>query len=215
MSGIMEIIRGGSMVYLFLISIIPTITPGELQHPLLGTKVVFIIAQNDFRDEEYLVPKKIFGELGAEVTVASEDTTIAKGMLGLSVKPDKRLKDVLLKDYDIIVLVGGSGSVVFWDDEELHTNLVEAADSGRIIGAICLAPGILARAGMLKGKKATVYASPNAKKLLKEEGVIYTGNDVERDGNIITANGPAAAEVFTNELVAAIMEMKSKEKEND
>ncbi|PIS26598.1 MAG: hypothetical protein COT45_00605, partial [bacterium (Candidatus Stahlbacteria) CG08_land_8_20_14_0_20_40_26] len=206
---------GGSMVYLFLISIIPTVTPGELQHPLLGTKVVFIIAQNDFRDEEYLVPKKIFGELGAEVTVASEDTTIAKGMLGLSVKPDKRLKDVLLKDYDIIVLVGGSGSVVFWDDEELHTNLVEAADSGRIIGAICLAPGILARAGMLKGKKATVYASPNAKKLLKEEGVIYTGNDVERDGNIITANGPAAAEVFTNELVAAIMEMKSKEKEND
>ncbi|PIP13131.1 MAG: hypothetical protein COX49_02880 [bacterium (Candidatus Stahlbacteria) CG23_combo_of_CG06-09_8_20_14_all_40_9] len=203
------------MVYLFLISIIPTVTPGELQHPLLGTKVVFIIAQNDFRDEEYLVPKKIFGELGAEVTVASEDTTIAKGMLGLSVKPDKRLKDVLLKDYDIIVLVGGSGSVVFWDDEELHTNLVEAADSGRIIGAICLAPGILARAGMLKGKKATVYASPNAKKLLKEEGVIYTGNDVERDGNIITANGPAAAEVFTNELVAAIMEMKSKEKEND
>lgn len=213
MSGIMEIIRGGSMVYLFLISIIPTITPGELQHPLLGTKVVFIIAQNDFRDEEYLVPKKIFGELGAEIAVASEDTTIAKGMLGLSVKPDKRLKDVSLKDYDVIILVGGSGSMVFWDDKELHINLVEAADSGRIMGAICLAPGVLARAGVLKEKKATVYASPGAKNLLKEENVIYTGNDVERDGNIITANGPAASRSFADTLVAAIMETKSREKE--
>mgnify|MGYP001042694306 CR=1 FL=1 len=215
MSGTMEIIPEGSMVYLFLIFIIPTVTPGELQHPLLGTKVIFIIAQNDFRDEEYLIPRDVFEGLSAEVTVASEDTTIAKGMLGLSVKPDKRLKDVSLKDYDIIILVGGSGSVIFWDDKELHINLAEASDSGRIIGAICLAPGILARAGMLKGKKATVYASSGAKNLFKEEGVIYTRNDVERDGNIITANGPAAAEAFTNELVTAITEMKSKKKEND
>jgi len=203
------------MIYLFFVSIISTVTPGETQRSLVGTNVVFIIPQNDFRDEEYLVPKKIFGGLGAEIAVASEDTTIAKGMLGLSVKPDKRLKDVSLKDYDIIILVGGSGSVVFWSDEELHINLAEAADSGRIIGAICLAPGILARAGMLKGKKATVYASPGAKNLLKEEGAIYTGNDVERDGNIITANGPAASRSFADTLVAAITEMKSKEKEND
>ncbi len=191
------------------------VVPGETQYPLLGTGVVFVIAQKDFRDEEYSVPREIFEGLGAEITVASEDTTMAKGMLGLSIKPDKKLDDISLKDYDVIILVGGSGSVVFWGDGKLHVNLNEAADSGRVIGAICLAPGALAKAGILKGKRATVCGTPGAKNLLKEEGVIYTGNDVERDGNIITANGPAAAKAFADELVAAITEMKSREKEND
>ncbi len=201
------------MAYFFVIALISVVVEGKTQHSLVGTNVVFIIPQNDFRDEEYLIPREIFERLEAEITVASEDTTVAKGMLGLSVKPDKRLKDVLLKNYDIIVLVGGSGSVVFWDDEGLHINLNEAADSGRILGAICLAPGTLARAGLLKGRKATVYETPGTRNLLKEEEVIYTGNDVERDGNIITANGPAASRAFADTLVAAITEMKSEEKE--
>jgi protease I len=208
-------VRGGTMVYLLFISFISAITPGEIRHPLLGTRVIFIIAQNDFRDEEYLIPRDRFEGLGAEITIASKDTTVAKGMLGLSVKPDKRLRDISLKDYDIVILVGGSGSVVFWSDEELHINLAEAADSGRIIGAICLAPGTLAKAGILKGKRATVYGTPGAKNLLKEEEAIYTGNHVERDDNIITADGPAAAKAFADEVVAAITEIKGREKEND
>lgn len=201
------------MAYFFVIALIPVVVEGKTQHSIVSTNVVFIIPQNDFRDEEYLIPREIFERLEAEITVASEDTTVAKGMLGLSVKPDKRLKDISLKNYDIIVLVGGIGSVVFWGDKGLHINLNEATDSGRIIGAICLAPGTLARVGLLKGRKATVYETPGARNLLKEEEVIYTGNDVERDGNIITANGPAASRAFADTLVAAITEMKSEEKE--
>ncbi|MCK4255559.1 DJ-1/PfpI family protein [candidate division WOR-3 bacterium] len=203
------------MLYLFFITLLYTTTPAELTYPLQGTNIVFVISQKNFRDEEYLIPREIFEGLGAEVSVASEDTTTAIGMLEVSVKPDMRLDDISLKDFDVIILVGGSGSVVFWGNEHLHKNLIEAADSGRIIGAICLAPGILARAGLLKERKATICASPGAKKLFEEEDVIYTGNEVERDKNIVTADGPAASKVFADEIISVITEVDNREKEND
>lgn len=197
------------MIYILLSAVIFAVTPKGESLPLLNKSIVFIIAQNDFRDEEYLTPREIFDGLGANIVVASEDTTIARGMLGLTIKPDVRINDIRLKDFDITILVGGSGSVVFWGDERLQANLSEAADSGAVIGAICIAPGVLARAGLLKGKRATVFASPGAKKLFEEEGVIYTGKDVERDGRIITANGPASARQFAEEIVALITEINS------
>ena len=111
--------KGGlNMLYLFFITLLYTTTPAELTYPLQGTNIVFVISQNNFRDEEYLIPREIFEGLGAEVSVASEDTTTAIGMLEVSVKPDMRLDDISLKDFDVIILVGGSGSVIFWGNDE-------------------------------------------------------------------------------------------------
>ena len=72
-------------------------------------------------------------------------------------------------------------------------------ESGKLLGAICIAPVILARAGLLKGKKATVFIDGADE--LRENGAIYTGNQIEVDGKIITANGPEAARLFGEELV--------------
>lgn len=199
------------MLYLILLTFIFVAAPKDDSLSLQGKSIVFVIAQDDFRDEEYLIPRGIFEGLGADILVASEDTTIAKGMLELVLKPDFRISDIALKDFDVVILVGGSGSVIFWVDEQLQANLIEAYDSGSLIGAICLAPGALARAGLLSGKKATVFPSPGAKRLFEEEGVIYTGKDVERDNNIITATGPAAAEAFANEIVSVILESESED----
>ena len=83
---------------------------------------------------------------------------------------------------------------------ELSPNrLPTAVEAGKLVGAICIAPRILSEAGILNGKKATVYSSEAG--VLRANGAIYTGKDVEVDGKIVTASGPHAAEQFGNTLV--------------
>jgi len=167
-------------------------------------KVVMIIAENDFRDEELFVPKEIFEKAGIEVKVASTALKQAHGMLGATFKPDILVNDINVRDFDAIIFVGGSGASQYWDDPVAHRLAQEANNTGRIVAAICIAPVTLARAGILKGKRATVWSSEGAQ--LKSEGANYTGRPAEKDGNIITANGPSAAREFAEELVKALKE---------
>ena len=71
------------------------------------------------------------------------------------------------------------------------------------MAAICIAPAILAKAGILFGKKATVH--PSGIDYLREANAICTEADVERDGNIITANGPVAASLFGQAIVDQLL----------
>jgi protease I len=171
---------------------------------LAGKKVVMIIAPQNFRDEELLQPKNILTEKGAEVKVASTSLETAKGMLGAEVKPDLLVSEIKPQDWDAIILVGGGGASEYWDDPSVHSMLNEAIKQNKIVGAICIAPVTLANAGILSGKKATVFASETQK--LKDKGAECTGKDVERDGKIITASGPPAAKEFGNVIAQALKE---------
>jgi len=162
-------------------------------------KILMIVAPENFRDEEYQKPREILEQAGAEITVASKGTTEAKGLLGAKVKVDKEIEQVNIDDYQAIVFVGGPGSAVYFDDQEA-LNLAKSADEkGKIVSAICIAPSILANAGILSGKKATAYSSE--KDNLVAKGAQFTGESVVMDGKIITANGPEAAEEFGRKLV--------------
>ena len=172
--------------------------------PLAGKKIVLIIAHKDFRDEEYQTPRQLFEAQGAVVKVASSSLEKAKGMLGAEVKPDLLLKDVQVAEYEAIVFVGGSGATEYWDDPAAHAIAKEAVEKGKVLAAICIAPATLAKAGVLKGKKATVFSSAAGE--LKAAGCTYTGQEVEREGKIITAGGPAAAEKFAQEIIKALQE---------
>jgi len=171
-----------------------------------GKKILMIIAPENFRDEEFLEPKKVFENHGLEVDVASKGVSEAKGMLGARAKVDLDIKDVNAEDYEAIVFVGGSGSSIYYNDELALNIAREAFEKGKIVAAICIAPGILANAGILKGKKATIWDSGSGEyiDILEKGGAQYTGNDVERDGNIITANGPHAAREFGEKILEAL-----------
>jgi len=166
-------------------------------------KAVMIIAQDGFRDEELLVPKEILEKNGIEVKIASSSLNQAKGMLGARFKPDVLIQDVTAKDYDAIVFVGGAGASQYWDDPLAHKLAQDALNTNRIVAAICIAPVTLAKAGALRGKRATVWASEAGQ--LKAGGASYTGRNVERDGNVITASGPIASAEFAQELVKAML----------
>lgn len=171
---------------------------------LTGKKVVMIIAQDKFRDEELQKPKEILSKLGAEVTVAAEKKATCKGMLGAEVEPDTTISKVKAEKFDAVVLVGGAGAKELFDDNKVHKIAKDAVKKKIVLGAICIAPSILANAGVLKDKKATVYESE--KENLAKKGAKVQDEDVVTDGKIVTANGPEAAEKFANALVKALRE---------
>ena len=171
---------------------------------LTGRKVVMIIAPQNFRDEELLEPKKVLTEKGAAVTVACASLETAKGMLGAEARPDMLASEIRPEDWDAIILVGGTGATHYFEDSSVHSMLNEAIKQDKIVGAICIAPVTLANAGILSGKRATVYSSEV--QTPKDKGAECTGKDVERDGKIITASGPQAAEEFGNTIAQALIE---------
>lgn len=169
---------------------------------LENTQVLMVIAAQDFRDEEYDRPRQILEGEGASITVASTSLNPAKGVRGMVIKPDVLIEDVNLENYQAVIFVGGAGSREYFDDPVAHSIARQMFDDHKIVSAICIAPVILANAGLLANKKATVYSSEiNA---LRAKGANYTGAPVEKEGNIITAIGPEAAELFGKTLVEAL-----------
>jgi len=166
---------------------------------LQGKKIAMIIAAKNFRDEELLQPLEIFRAKGARVVIASSVLDVTYGMLGSKVVPDLLYDNLKVNNYDAIVFVGGSGAKQYWNDPYAHELAREAVDAGKVLGAICIAPVTLANAGLLRGKKATVWSSDAEK--LRKQGAEYTGKEVTVDGMIVTGNGPEAAKRFAEEIV--------------
>lgn len=161
-----------------------------------------IIAFENFRDEELLEPKSVLEKAGIEVTVASNKTGTASGMLGAQFGVETLYTDINMDDYDGIVFVGGSGASVYFDDEKAHALAQKASEQDKVVGAICIAPSTLAHAGLLQNKKATCFSSQEED--LKSHGAEYTGEPVTTDGKIVTANGPGAATEFGQAILALL-----------
>ncbi len=169
---------------------------------LTGTRILMVIAPDQFRDEELLEPKKIFLEEGAQVVVASTRDGEAKGMLGARCQPDTLLAKASAGDYDAIVVVGGMGSPQhLWDCADLHRLLKEMDREEKVISGICLSGAALARAGVLAGREATVWPAPESLAALNAGKARYKKEPVVCDGRVITANGPEAARQFGQAIV--------------
>jgi protease I len=172
-----------------------------------GKKAVMIIAFRDFRDAEYFVPKEILEKAGIEVKTASNKKGTAIGADGGDTGVDLLVSEINVSDFDAVIFVGGPGALENLDNEDSYKVAREAIEKNKILASICISPVILAKAGVLEGKRATVWHSPLDKsgvKILEEKGAIFEDKPVVADGNIITANGPGAAEDFGKRIVEAL-----------
>jgi len=196
---ILVIILIGTLVYKNLIKKVPM--PEKV---LENKKVVLIVAFRDFQGAEYLPVREALEKQGAQITVASNSLGTAIGMGGNEVKVDVLLEDVKPEEFDAVVFIGGSGVPSHLDNEKSYQIAKETIEKGKILGAICISPTILAKAGILQGKRATVWSSPLDKspvKILEENGAIFEDKNVVVDGKIVTGNGPGAAQEFGEKIV--------------
>ena len=164
--------------------------------------VLMVIAPQQFRDEEYARPRAILEERGAWVETASTRPGQCHGKLGMATKADLALRDADPADYAAVIFVGGGGAEVFFDDSAAHKLAQAMHEAGKVVAAICIAPSVLAHAGLLTGVSATAFSSQEED--LRAHGAIWTGKPVTVDGTIITANGPEASRLFGRAVAEAI-----------
>jgi len=163
-------------------------------------KVLFLIVPDGFRDEEYSIPKEILEKNNIQVITSSTVGGKLTGKKGLTTaQVDILLKDIKASDYTGIVIVGGQNT--FWNNQKIISLIKEMHAQNKVIAAICISGAIPAQAGIMQGKRGTVFETPESLAELKKYGVIYQGNPVEVDGNIVTANGPEAAAEFAQKIV--------------
>ena len=173
---------------------------------LSDKKVAIVIAQNQFRDEEFAQPHASLNLAKADITVVSREVGKCYGTLGSIVHARMTLDDAARQDWDAVVFVGGSGAGDYMDDPIAHELALHANERGKLVAAICKAPTILAHAGLIRGAEATSF--PDYYDDLRAHGVkVSTAPVVETEVNgapVITANGPQAAFAFGQAIVNSL-----------
>jgi protease I len=164
-------------------------------------KVLSIVAPELFQPIEYADSKKALEEAGIEVVLCSTHQ-IAFDKNDERYKVDVLLDEVFEDDYDAVLFVGGKGIQLHFDDPDFQSMARAFYDEGKVTAAICAAPVILAKAGLLDDKKATCWEG--AKAQLAEAGAEVQDEAVVQDGILITGNGPDAATEFGQTVAQAL-----------
>lgn len=162
---------------------------------LKGLKVLFLVAPNGFADEELEKPRRVLEAAGAEVVVASTASGPATGQGGALVEA-LSIVEARPTEYAGAVVVGGTGAAAAAENGIAHKFFRMAVHDGKPVGALSLGVVLLAKAGLLEGKAATVWVTPDALRALKEGGARYEKKPVVVAGGVVTADGPASAESF-------------------
>ena len=166
--------------------------------------MVYILLANGFEEAEALVPADMLRRAGVSVALTAADagSMRVEGSHGISVLADCAAADVELKPSDMVVLPGGLGGVDGLGRSEPAVSLIRQANSPDYwLAAICAAPTLLGQLGLLDGRKAVCY--PGMEDGLTG-GVPCPGQQVVRDGYLITGEGPGAAFAFGLTLVEAL-----------
>ncbi|MEA2098024.1 MAG: DJ-1/PfpI family protein [Patescibacteria group bacterium] len=177
-------------------------------------KVLFIVGSKNFRDEEYFIPFGILQKEGATIITASSVKGGVIGIEGGEARSTLTLEEVVVKNFDVIIFVGGDGANEYFENNEAHKIIGKAVVKRKVLAAICIAPVILAKAGILRGKKATVWSSlmnKSGAEALKEAGCTVEEKRVVVDGRIVTADGPAVAKEFTEAIIETLLKKNEEE----
>ena len=170
--------------------------------------MVYILLGTGFEETEAIAPCDILKRANIPVQLVGLTGREIRGGHGIGVCADLTIDELDPDAMDMIVLPGGMGGVNSILACEKALDAVHYAwDNGRFVAAICAAPTILAALGITDGRKATCY--PGFEKALAESGATYTAELVTVDGNITTAEGPAAAFPYAYELLTQLVDKQT------
>lgn len=163
---------------------------------------VYLFLADGFEPVEALAPVDVMRRAGINVvTVSIMGRTTVEAAHGVKVVADALFEECSFSDADALVLPGGSvGTDNLSACAPLRASIASANAEGKIIAAICAAPMVFGRMGILAGRRATCY--PGCESELA--GAKYTAAAVEQDDNIITACGPAASFEFGFSIIENI-----------
>ena len=164
--------------------------------------MVYVLFADGFEEIEALTPVDILRRAGLDARMVAVGSKVAVGSHGIAVVCDMTADEVNLDEVTAVIFPGGMPGSLNLDASPYSDKFIDAVNKNRgKIAAICAAPLVLGRRGLLEGKRAICY--PGFEKELK--GAIIENAPVVTDGNITTAIGMGAALPFALELVRVIL----------
>ena len=164
---------------------------------------VLIPLANGFEEIEAINVIDILRRADVEVVTAGLKEGLVEGSHKVLVLPDTSLDNIDFRDFDGLVLPGGApGFVNLGNDERILKMAKEMDRAGKYVAAICAAPSVLIKAGVLQGRKATVSPSGKAQVAACAE---FSEDRVVVDKNLITSRSPGTALEFALKLVEVLM----------
>ncbi len=152
-----------------------------------------------FEDVEALAPVALLRRAGLEVDLCSLNDLNVTGSHGTRVIADITLDDVRYDEYECLMLPGGKGHSLLEADSRVIEYIRKFTEDGKYVAAICAAPTILGRLGLLKNKNYTCFTPMN-----EDFGGYYHAQYVVEDGKLITARAMAASIDFGFKLIEVL-----------
>ncbi len=164
--------------------------------------MVYVLLGEGFEESEAIVPVDLLRRAGAEVRLVGLKGDTVTSSHGVAVKCDCGLKEVDEHKTQMLFLPGGLGGVEAISGDEAALGLIQrCADRGAYIAAICAAPTILARLGLLDRRHAVVYPGMEEQML---SAVVQPDKAVVVDGHLITGRAAGSAFDFGLKLVEVL-----------
>jgi len=161
--------------------------------------MVVILLGAGFEEAEALVPLDLLRRAGVEVRTAGIDSLSVTGSHQITVQADCIVREIDPEQVEMLILPGGLGGVASIQASSAALDLIRRmAERGTRLAAICAAPTILAKLGLLEGKKAVCYPDMEDEMAGCE---LQSGTPVVTDGNITTAEAAGSAFAFGLRLV--------------
>ncbi len=157
--------------------------------------ITVVVAFDSHNETEYGGVINAFEGSGIKTETVSTQTGEAKGDNDGVIAIEKTISEV--EDPGLgVVIIGGAKCMVLWKEQDLIDLVQQTNDNGDLVAAICAANGVLAVADIIDGKTACWANYPTLDGMMEEAGCTDSGKSVTIDGNLITGNGPPAAEEF-------------------
>lgn len=174
---------------------------------LIAMKRVLIPLAEGFEEIEALTAADVLRRAGLEVVLAGLAGTIVKGRSNVKVIADRKIEDVKDDDFDAIVLPGGNPGYINLGKSKNVSDMIRKFDGNKkLIAAICAAPSILAKMGILNEKRATIYPGMERDIPRPRSGKVVV------DGHIITSEGPGTSIEFALEIIKNLLGKAKAEK---
>jgi 4-methyl-5(b-hydroxyethyl)-thiazole monophosphate biosynthesis len=163
--------------------------------------MIYLLLADGFEEIEALTPLDLLRRAGIEIKTVGINGRYAKGSHGIVVECDITADEADVSELNMVIFPGGMPGSVNLDASPFTDKAIAAVmNNGGRLAAICAAPLVLGRRGLLVGKSATCY--PGFENELM--GAKVTGEPVVTDGNITTARGMGVALAFAKELVSLL-----------
>ena len=171
--------------------------------------MVYVLLGTGFEETEAIVPVDLLRRAGVTVLTVGLNGKLVYGGHSIGVEADITIEQMDLTQMDMIVLPGGLGGVSSILACQAALDAVDFAyENGKLIGAICAAPTILAKLGITDGKNTTCY--PGCEESMGSANMVKAA--CVQDSNIITGTSAGCATAFGLKLIEALKGEEAKNK---